>query len=172
SGVLLFAGGPIENPGLSVRGVRQMQTVLVGVNVSGTLRAPTVSLFSNPPMRQSDIISYLAFSRPSSSLDAEEGEAVDQTSGALAAASAGLAVSDVSDRLGLDEISIRSEGREDDSQLVLGRFITPRIYLSYGFGLFEPINTLRLRLNITERLILLTESGEENSADVFYTWDR
>ncbi len=172
SGVLLFAGGPIENPGLSVRGVRQMQTVLVGVNVSGTLRAPTVSLFSNPPMRQSDIISYLAFSRPSSSLDAEEGEAVDQTSGALAAASAGLAVTDVSDRLGLDEISIRSEGREDDSQLVLGRFITPRIYLSYGFGLFEPINTLRLRLNITERLILLTESGEESSADVFYTWDR
>ena len=81
-------------------------------------------------------------------------------------------MSDVSDRLGLDEISIRSEGSEDDSQLVLGRFITPRIYLSYGFGLFEPINTLRLRLNITERLILLTESGEENSADVFYTWDR
>ncbi len=172
SGVLLFAGGPITNPGLSVRGVRQMQTVLVGVNVSGTLLAPTVSLFSNPPMRQSDIISYLAFSRPSSSLDAEQEQSVDQTSGALAAASAGLAVSDVSDRLGLDEISIRSEGGEDDSQLVLGRFITPRIYLSYGFGLFEPINTLRLRLNITERLIMLTESGEENSADVFYTWDR
>jgi translocation and assembly module TamB len=172
SGVLLFAGGPIDNPGLSVRGIRQMQTVLVGVNVSGTLRTPTVSLFSNPPMRQSDIISYLAFSRPSSSLDAQEGESVDQTSGALAAASAGLAVSDVSNRLGLDEISIRSEGREDDSQLVLGRFITPRIYLSYGFGLFEPINTLRLRLNITERLMLLTESGEESSADVFYTWDR
>lgn len=172
SGVLLFAGGPIDNPGLSVRGIRQMQTVLVGVNVSGTLLAPTISLFSNPPMRQSDIISYLAFSRAPSSLDAEQEQSVNQTSGALAAASAGLAVSDVSNRLGLDEISIRSEGREDDSQLVLGRFITPRIYLSYGFGLFEPINTLRLRLNITERLILLTESGEENSADVFYTWDR
>ena len=55
---------------------------------------------------------------------------------------------------------------------MLGRFITPRIYLSYGFGLFEPINTLRLRLNITERLIFLTESGVENSADLFYTWDR
>ncbi len=172
SGLLLYAGGPINNPGLSVRAVRQMQTVLVGVSVSGTLRRPTISLFSNPPMREADIISYLAFSRPSSTLDAEEGEQVDQTSGALAAASAGLAMSDVSDRLGLDEIAIRSEGREDDSQLVLGRFITPRIYLSYGFGLFEPINTLRLRLNITERLILLTESGVEDSADIFYTWDR
>ncbi len=172
SGALLFAGGPVNNPGLSVRGVRQMQTVTVGVNVGGTLRQPEISLFSDPPMRQSDIISYLAFAKPASTLTPEEGESVDRTGGALAVAGAGIAAADISSRIGLDEISIRSEGQEDDSQLVLGKYVTPRIYVSYGFGLFEPINTLRLRLNITSRLLLLTESGLEDSADILYTWDR
>jgi translocation and assembly module TamB len=172
SGALLFAGGPVNNPGLSVRGVRQMQTVTVGVNVGGTLRQPEISLFSDPPMRQSDIISYLAFAKPASTLTPEEGESVDRTGGALAVAGAGIAAADISSRIGLDEISIRSEGQEDDSQLVLGKYVTPRIYVSYGFGLFEPINTLRLRLNITNRLLLLTESGLEDSADILYTWDR
>ncbi len=172
SGALLFAGGPVNNPGLSVRGVRQMQTVTVGVNVGGTLRQPEISLFSDPPMRQSDIISYLAFAKPASTLTPEEGESVDRTGGALAVAGAGIAAADISSRIGVDEISIRSEGQEDDSQLVLGKYVTPRIYVSYGFGLFEPINTLRLRLNITNRLLLLTESGLEDSADILYTWDR
>jgi translocation and assembly module TamB len=55
---------------------------------------------------------------------------------------------------------------------VLGKFLSPRLFISYGISLTESINTLKLRYTISDRWVFRTESGEAQSADLEYTIER
>ncbi|HEU4565100.1 MAG TPA: translocation/assembly module TamB domain-containing protein [Gemmatimonadaceae bacterium] len=74
-GTVMFLGNPELNPLIQLIGEREIQipgreALIIRVVVGGTLRRPRIALESNaqPPMSQSDILSYLAFGRSSSSL--------------------------------------------------------------------------------------------------------
>ncbi len=56
----------------------------------------------------------------------------------------------------------------------LGKFITPSLYVSYGYDLFDKIHAYNLRYRITERLALIASSSKEaqSSADFIYTLER
>jgi translocation and assembly module TamB len=62
-GRIIFAGGPVNDPGLSVRASRRYDDITVGVNVQGRLRSPEISTFSIPYMPESEAMSYLLFGR-------------------------------------------------------------------------------------------------------------
>ncbi len=54
----------------------------------------------------------------------------------------------------------------------LGRYLTPDLYVSYGIGLFNAINTFNLRYKLTDRLSLQAASGAASSADLIYSIER
>lgn len=56
---------------------------------------------------------------------------------------------------------------------MIGKYLTPSLYVSYGVGLFEPVNTLRLRYTISRRWRLVTESSTAASGgDLIYHIER
>ncbi len=64
-GRLVFAGGPVDDPGLDVRAARTARDgTVAGVDVRGTLKSPQLSVWSEPPMAQADQLSYLLLGRP------------------------------------------------------------------------------------------------------------
>ena len=64
----------------------------------------------------------------------------------------------------------------NDSQigtsLVLGKYLSPRLYLSYGISLTESINTVKMRYTLNDRWTIRTEAGKERSADLVYTIEK
>jgi translocation and assembly module TamB len=46
------------------------------------------------------------------------------------------------------------------------------LYVSYGLGLFDTVNTLRLRYQWSQRMSMEASSGAEAAADVFFTFER
>ena len=52
---------------------------------------------------------------------------------------------------------------------MLGKYITPRIFIRYAVGLFETENSLAIDYTMTERIKLQATSGESQSIDVTYT---
>jgi translocation and assembly module TamB len=52
---------------------------------------------------------------------------------------------------------------------VLGKYLSPRLYVSYGRSLVEAINTFKIRLSLGKGWTVKSESGTERSADVVYT---
>ena len=171
-GRLIFAGGPVINPGLDLRAVRQINTITAGVRVKGTLAEPHLELFSNPAMGETDMLSYLILGRPMETASGEEGEMM-----AKAALAVGLSGGDkvarvVGDRIGLDEMHIESSEQGNQASLVVGRYLSPKVYVSYGVGLIESINTFTVRYQISDHWHIKAESGESQGADIFYTIDR
>ena len=56
--------------------------------------------------------------------------------------------------------------------LVLGKFLSPRLYVSYGISLAESINTIKMRYTLGDRWTIKTEAGKERSADLVYSIEK
>ena len=76
--------------------------------------------------------------------------------------------------IGLDEVGISSEGGDTTSaSLLIGKYLTPELFVSYGVGLFEPVSTLRIRYSLTSHWHLVGEaSALRSGADLFYVIER
>lgn len=177
TGRLLFAGGPVTEPGLDVEAVRRPAAdVLVGVRVRGTLENPQFALFSEPVMAQSRQLSWLVLGRDlETNASDEERSAMNEAALLLGLSGGELLGKRLGEKVGVDEISIENEPGADTTQasLLVGKYLTPELFVSYGIGLFEPVSTLRLVYTLTSRWKLVGEaSALRSSADVFYVIER
>ena len=171
-GRLLFAGGPLTNPGIDVRAVRQTGDVTAGVSVSGLLRQPRVELFSEPAMGQTDILSYLLTGGPLETANSEQGAMMANAAIALGLSGGDRIARSLASRFGFEDLRVESSSTGEQASLIMGRYLSSRLYVSYGIGLIESINTLNLRYQISRRWRIEAESGQEHGADLLYTIER
>ena len=180
-GQLLFASTPIDNPGLNIRAVRTLNPNAtidegqeVGLYVSGTAQRPVLTAFSNPVMEQSDALSYLITGKPLSEVRGGEGSMVSAAAQALGSAAGDLLAKRVGSRLGLDDIGVSSnEALGGSSAFTVGKYLSPRLYLSYGVGLFEPGEVITLRYRLSKRWNLEAQQATEFSrASLNYRLER
>ncbi|GGY33960.1 hypothetical protein GCM10008098_29150 [Rhodanobacter panaciterrae] len=158
-GQLLFASTPIDNPGLNIRAVRKLNPNAtidegqeVGLLVSGTAQRPILTVFSNPVMEQSDALSYLITGKPLSEVKGGEGSMVSAAAQALGSAGGDLLAKRIGSKLGVDDIGVSSnEALGGSSAFTVGKYLSPRLYLSYGVGLFEPGEVITLRYRFGKR---------------------
>jgi translocation and assembly module TamB len=171
-GKLLFTGGPIDDPGLDVKAVRKTGDVVSGVNVRGTLKDPQMELFSSPSLDQTDALSYLVLGQPSRQATGAEGEALYGAALSLGVSGGGFLADQIGSAFGIGDVEIEQEGAAEEATVFIGKYLSPRLYVSYGIGLFEPISTLRLRYTLSSKWQVQTEYGIESGADLIYTIER
>jgi len=178
TGTILFPGGPISEPGVDVRAVRgdlEDEDVVVGVEARGNLRQPDFTLFSEPSMSQQEQLSYLVLGRALGESSGGESSLLTRAALALGLKGGNYLAENFGSKLGVDEIGLESSDTGDGEQasLVIGKYLSPRLYLSYGIGLLEPVSTVRLEYSITRSLEFVTEtSGAQTGGDVIYTIER
>jgi translocation and assembly module TamB len=162
----------LADAGLDLRASRQFPGVKAGVLVRGTLRRPLVRFFSDPARTQNEIASLLVVGRSLEGVQGASGgtnslasatarDAALQQGGALLAAQVGRYV-------GLDEVQLERD-QNDAASLVLGKYLSPRLYVSYGVGLTAALSALKLRYTLGNRWVIKTEAGSRQSVDLEYT---
>lgn len=180
-GQLLFAGGDIENPGLNIRAQRRPAAdIVVGVNVTGPLQKPELQIFSEPSMSSSNQLSWLVLGRPFENTSGAETDYIAQAALLLGIQGGDYLAKGFGEKLGLDTVGIETGSGEagaasdvNQAALVVGKYLTPRLYISYGVGLLESISTVKLRYQISDRWNLVTESSAiASGGDVNFTIER
>jgi translocation and assembly module TamB len=171
-GRLLFTGGPLTNPGLDLRAVRRVNNVTAGIRVRGSLNRPVLELFSVPSMGETDALSYLLLGRPLENASSEEGAMMAKATLALGLSGGDSLVRKLGDRFGFDEMRLESSENSDQASLVVGRYLSPKVYVSYGVGLIEAFNTFTVRYQISKNWQLKAESGAAQGADLLYIFER
>lgn len=171
-GQFLFAG-PVDQPEIYVEAVRQVEAydVVAGLRLEGRPEEPRVSLFSEPSMPEEDVLAYLVLGRPVSEPGAEGGDMMARAALALGIAGGGGYATAIAEELGIEEFQLDTAGEGDETQFVLSGYLRPNLYLSYGVGVFMPVNELTLRYQLDSNLFLEAVSGLENALDVFYTFE-
>ncbi|HJX27172.1 MAG TPA: translocation/assembly module TamB domain-containing protein, partial [Thermoanaerobaculia bacterium] len=171
-GRLIFAG-PVSNPAVDLRAFRKADDgTVAGIEARGTLEKPEVTLWSEPTMTQSEQLSYLLLGRPLNRVEPQEGDRLANAATALGVKGGNMLAKRLASRFGLEEARIESDGSLDEASLVVSKYLSPKLYVSFGIGLFEPVNTFRIRYLLSDKWSLQAESGPGTSADAMYTIER
>jgi translocation and assembly module TamB len=163
TGSVTFLGTPEPDPLLQLSAQyqvprRNQEALIIQINIGGYLSEPRITLSSNaqPPLPESDLISYLAFGRSSSSLIDQGGSGItgselgilaeQQLAGLGLGAFVDASVSGLEEqgaRAGLDVFRMHPAPLPDEltfggyfqnllrgMELEAGKYLTPRFYLS------------------------------------------
>ncbi|MDB5987124.1 MAG: hypothetical protein JWR16_2177 [Nevskia sp.] len=197
-GRLIFDGGAVTQPAVDISASRHpADDIKVGVRVRGTLKKPLLTLQSEPAMSREQQLSWLVLGRA-----LEQNSTQDRSAISSAALSLGLSGGDfIANRLGksigLDAISVGSApaGGSDvaadataitgsqasqgaglaansAAALTLGKFLTPKLFVSYGVSLFQPGQTFRILYTLSHGFKVQAESGVASGGDLLYTYER
>jgi translocation and assembly module TamB len=168
-GQLRFAGGPVDNPGLAIRATRTAEdSVVAGVQIAGTLKSPQVTIFSKPAMSQDRALQYLVLGHPLGQSSGAQGSLASQAASSLGLRGGNLLAKSLGKGVGLDQARIETKGDLQQASFVAGKYLSPKLYVSYGIGLFDPVSILRLRYALSSKWTLQAEQGEGSGADILY----
>ncbi|MGL5286091.1 MAG: translocation/assembly module TamB domain-containing protein, partial [Aeromonas sp.] len=165
--------GPLDEPYLNVDAIRNPDTVeddvTVGVKVTGPASKPTLTVYSNPTLSESERLSYLLRGKGLSTNGEDSG-----MNGLLLSGAVGLGggvVSSVGESLGLSDVSLDTTGSGDDTQVTLSAYLLPGLQLQYGVGVFSPIAEFKLRYELMPKLYLQAMTGLAQAVDLFYRFE-
>lgn len=169
-GRLYFAGGTLDDPGIDLRASRRADDgVVAGIEVDGRLQAPVVEVWSEPEMSETDSLAYLLLGRPLATAGENDTSLLARAAEGLGVGGGNLLFGRLAESAGLEEARIESEGGLEEAAFVVGKYLSPGLYVAYGIGLFEPVSTFRIRYTLSSKWSLEAEVGEETTADVFYS---
>ncbi|HIJ86147.1 MAG TPA: hypothetical protein HPP97_00525 [Desulfuromonadales bacterium] len=174
-GRALFSGGPVERPTLDILALRTVDDVKAGVTVTGTPEEPLIKLYSEPTLPDREILSYVVLGRSLGESGSQGGKLMEAASlfvssdnslGLQEQLKEWIALDTLSVSSGKDqrpgykaiEPSLRSSSQNStntngvsQTMLELGKYLTPRLYVSYGKSLFDQSQQVRARYSISKR---------------------
>jgi len=175
-GQIVFSG-PIENPYINVEAIRNSEVtednVIVGVRLIGPVKKPLFTIFSEPEMPQTRMISYLLRGRDIDSEDETSQDVVIKTM--LVGSSLGQGkdvISFLGDTLGVKDFSIDTSGQGNDTRVEVSGYVLPGIQIRYGIGLFSDLSEVIVRYEIIPKLYIELVSGVDKAVDLYYKFSR
>lgn len=167
---LSYVNAAYDNPVLDVLAEHEFDEVTVGVRVRGSALAPETTVTSSPSMSTSEALSWLLLGRPLNTASGSESQQISASALALSAGS-GLLAQQLGVRLGLDSAGIVDTRALGGSTLLVGKQVSPRLFLSYGVSLIGSGQVLMLKYMIARGLNLSLESSKVETAGAI-NWHR
>jgi translocation and assembly module TamB len=142
------------------------------VDVTGRASHPQASVWSDPATDQSQALAYLALGRPLSSASGDESQRLDAASAALSAGGS-LIASQLGSHLGLDDAGVMESRALGGSVIGVGKYLSPRLYVSYGVSLLGTGQVLTLKYLLRAGFDIEIESStRENRGSVNWRKER
>jgi autotransporter translocation and assembly factor TamB len=166
-GGIQFTGGPTIDPRLDLRATRLISGIRVLVHIEGTALKPRLTLSSQPPQEEADILSLIIFNQPANSLG--EGQQVTLAARASALATGFVASSlaqSIGSALDLDVFEIQTTPESGGSPTVtLGEQVGERLFFKFrqAFGA-QSISEFILEYQIAEFLRLQSSVAQGATA--------
>ncbi len=165
-GRVIFNRSSLSDPRLDIRATRRVGAVTVGIKVAGTALAPDTQVYSSPAMDQSDALAYLIVGRPLRSASSADAGAIANAAGTLGGASGDLLAKSLGARMGLGDLG------GSTAAFTMGRWLSPRLYLSYGISGIKGEPVFSLRYLVRDWLELEAVVGTEVRAGINYRRER
>jgi translocation and assembly module TamB len=171
TGVLRF-NGPYDNPSLDIIALRPNLPQKVGVQITGTALLPRIRLYADPDLPDADKLAWLVLGRSAANGGAESA-VLQQAAMALLSGNGKTLTGELANSLGLDEISLASGSRSDTTAtgaaVTLGKRLSKDFYLAYETSLSGAFGSLYIFYDLSRRLTLRAQAGEQSALDLIFT---
>ena len=170
SGRLTYTGPP-QDPYVDASASRTIQestrTVKVGARIQGPARAIETTLTSDPAMSEAEALSYLVLGRPLSGATAKEGNDMMGAAIALGLKGGAPVIREISNTLGLEELTATG-GSAEDLTIIAGKRFSNRIFVRYSYQTFTRMSAVLIELMLSRRLALEATASDIPAIDLIY----
>jgi translocation and assembly module TamB len=177
-GRIFYQGGPVDQPGLDIRASKTVNKVEAGIHLTGSPDDMSIKLFSDTPMEDSEILSWLLSGQNSMS-DSRGGQAaLSPAAAALSKVGGGALLKSVNPLAALDmedflDVSIGGGKEASDVSLVMGKEIYKDLYISYGKDLTGEGGSFRARYDLRYGFSVESETtAKTTGADLIWSLER
>lgn len=195
-GRAIFTGGAVERPALDILALREIEEVKAGVTITGTPETPVIKLYSEPALPDTDILSYIVFGHKMGESGQDTALLMQAASLVTSSQETTGIQEQIKQLVNLDTLTFDSgkdrssgykaietnrngsrnsstngKGNAGTSQtmLQLGKYLTPKLYVSFGRSLFEQSQQLRARYSFTKQWEVESKvSSESTGGDIHY----
>ena len=144
------------------------ETISAGLRIAGYASNPVISLFSTPTMSDDEVLAYIVFGRPLQSLTSGEGTDLIGAATAMGLRNTEFLTRRLSSTFGLDRLQITSDAGGGDAALEVGKYLTPKLYISYAMSVFDRVVTGNIRYDLNSNWSVEVESSNDVGVDLFY----
>lgn len=169
-GLLRFTGA-FDNPTLDILAIRPNLPQRAGVQVTGTALSPRIRLYSDPALSDADTLAWLVLGRAAAA-GAAESAVLQQALVAVVGGGIPSPTGALARLFGLDEVSVGGATGEDGSTgaaVTVGKRIARNFYVTYERSLAGTIGTLYIFYDLSRRLTLRAQAGEQSAVDLIFT---
>ena len=149
----------MTNPQIILTAVRIVGATTAKLIVTGTALRPQLDVSADPAMSQTQALSLLVTGKPVEQLGSGEGNAVQTAARSVGGAAGNLLAKNIGKRLGIDTIGVDQSSEIGGSAFTIGQYLSPKLYVSYGVGLFEPGQVITLKYKLSDRVSLEAAQG-------------
>jgi|GEM_PF-2688819 len=171
-GKLIYVDSPLDNPGVDLEAIRTVQDQVAGVRVSGLASQSNIQIFAEPALSETEALAYLVLGRGLDDSNEADANRLRSLALSLGLAGSGKLLKKYKDKLGVDELSLQTGDETQDTNLLIGRQLSDKLYISTQIGLFEPLAKLYLRYSLSRRCYLLSETGLQQAVDLVCTFEQ
>ena len=158
-----FPGGPPSDPFINVTATREVSGITAQVRLQGPARSPQITLSSQPPLDEGDVLSLIVFNQPMNSLSATEQINLGERAASIAAGAITTPLADsIARALNLDLFEIQVPTSDDGTgALAFGTRFGSRVFVGVKrqFGR-EEASVVSLEYRVTQFLRLVTSVAQ------------
>jgi len=169
-GRLQFAGTSLDDPQLDILAERKLEDVTAKLRVTGTAQHPQLDVFTDPATSQTDAMAYLITGKAASEAHGEEGQMVSSAAQSVGSVLGNRLAKKLGGKVGfIDEIGVEQNTDLGGNAFTVGKYLSPRFFISYGVGLFEPGSTMTVRYEFSKHWSLeANQAPEDGHAGIRY----
>ncbi len=170
--------GLVDNPRLDILALRKQsggatdQDVKVGVSITGTAQDPRIRLWSEPEMSETEKLSWLVLGRAPSGLGTADIGLLQTAAVALLSGEGPSTSDNLISSLGLDELSVRQNETTTARNTVVnvGKQVSRHWFVGYERNLNATAGNWQLVYKLAQRFMLRLQTGDDNAADLIWSW--
>lgn len=163
---------PSQDSSINALAVRGGSRVEAGVEITGTVRRPKITLVSRPEVPDSEKLSWIVLGRPPDAGGLDSALLLSAAGSILGGSDESL-LDSITQGLGIDDFSIRQqEGGSLTNQVgTVGKRLSSRAYMSYERGLTSAsAGIAKLTYSLFPNISVVTQAGDDSAVDLFYNF--
>lgn len=168
-GYFFFDGQSIFDPVIRIKASRQIESGLASLVAKGSLLAPEIDIQAGPDDSKADALAYVLLGRKLDEKSTEEGEELYAAAVTMGIRGGQYIARQIQSRLALDSVRVDDDRSTRKTSLLLSKYVTPNLLVTYGIGLFNSARNLNVLYNLDEFWAVEGNVGRESGADLLFS---
>ena len=161
-GTVTFAGGTKIDPFINAQAEYQSTDITAYIALTGLASQPEITISSQPPLPESEVLSQVLFGKSSAKLGPVEAV---QLAAALEALARGESTGEnalgfIRTLLGLDTLTVQPSSSGEGSAVAAGTYVGDRVYIGAERGLTDQSQTGSVEIEIAPGISIQSEIGQ------------